>query len=345
MGTPTTWFASVFFFWVLIIESSLSEGCLKQEKDVLLYMKGRFSDMEPYAYPDLSRLQKWEPYINWVDGTDCCQWKGVRCNAITGRVATLTLLDQNYIYDQPSHFNFSDFLVFEDLKALYIDGIDCCVEDAGIQRRKLRNLEVLELDFESNGACKIEHCFSAISSLKSLRLNVATKATLTGKSFQASWKKISSKLRNLEHLYLSLPYLPNEILPSMKKLTSLRTLNLAGNGLDNKFNFSVELGERGSSADTIDDSSLSGIVRRNIRTTMVGLNMPAEGSQEGSNAELPNADMMQDNVKSHEGSAIRDPMMDPYEVNPDDGDDAGDEPTKIPDEGDKEEEINYYGDT
>ncbi|XLR20320.1 hypothetical protein HN51_067084 [Arachis hypogaea] len=238
MGTPTTWFASVFFFWVLIIESSLSEGCLKQEKDVLLYMKGRFSDMEPYAYPDLSRLQKWEPYINWVDGTDCCQWKGVRCNAITGRVATLTLLDQNYIYDQPSHFNFSDFLVFEDLKALYIDGIDCCVEDAGIQRRKLRNLEVLELDFESNGACKIEHCFSAISSLKSLRLNVATKATLTGKSFQASWKKISSKLRNLEHLYLSLPYLPNEILPSMKKLTSLRTLNLAGNGLDNKFNFS-----------------------------------------------------------------------------------------------------------
>ncbi|KAL1322146.1 hypothetical protein AAHE18_14G175400 [Arachis hypogaea] len=233
MGTPTTWFASVFFFWVLIIESSLSEGCLKQEKDVLLYMKGRFSDMEPYAYPDLSRLQKWEPYINWVDGTDCCQWKGVRCNAITGRVATLTLLDQNYIYDQPSHFNFSDFLVFEDLKALYIDGIDCCVEDAGIQRRKLRNLEVLELDFESNGACKIEHCFSAISSLKSLRLNVATKATLT-----ASWKKISSKLRNLEHLYLSLPYLPNEILPSMKKLTSLRTLNLAGNGLDNKFNFS-----------------------------------------------------------------------------------------------------------
>ncbi|XP_016163860.1 uncharacterized protein LOC107606324 [Arachis ipaensis] len=37
--------------------------------------------------------------------------------------------------------------------------------------------------------------------------------------------------------------------------------------------------------------------------------------------------------------------MDQYEVNPDDGDDADDEPPKISDDGDGEEEMNYYGET
>ncbi|RYR75786.1 hypothetical protein Ahy_A01g000369 [Arachis hypogaea] len=41
---------------------------------------------------------------------------------------------------------------------------------------------------------------------------------------------------------------------------------------------------------------------------------------------------MDDDVKSHDGSAIRDPMMDQYEVNPDDRDDAKEEPPEIPDD-------------
>ncbi|RYR50018.1 hypothetical protein Ahy_A07g036569 [Arachis hypogaea] len=55
--------------------------------------------------------------------------------------------------------------------------------------------------------------------------------------------------------------------------------------------------------------------------------------------------IVQDNAESHEGSTIRDPTMDQYEVNPDDGDDADYKPTEIPDDGDEEEEMNYYGDT
>ncbi|KAL4345066.1 hypothetical protein AHAS_Ahas11G0241200 [Arachis hypogaea] len=82
----------------------------------------------------------------------------------------------------------------------------------------------------------------------------------------------------------------------------------------------------------VDDSPLSGAVRRNIKRMIVNLNMPAKGSQEGLNVELPNADMIQDNVEIHKGSTIRNSRMDRYEVNPDDGDDADDEPTKIPDE-------------
>ncbi|KAL4299951.1 hypothetical protein AHAS_Ahas17G0152200 [Arachis hypogaea] len=78
---------------------------------------------------------------------------------------------------------------------------------------------------------------------------------------------------------------------------------------------------------------------------MVDLNMPPEGSQEGSTVEVRKADLMDDGVESHDGSTIRDPMMDQYEVNPDNGDDADEEPPKIFDDGDEEEEMNYYGDT
>ncbi|RYQ79516.1 hypothetical protein Ahy_Scaffold6g108271 isoform B [Arachis hypogaea] len=108
--------------------------------------------------------------------------------------------------------------------------------------------------------------------------------------------------------------------------------------------FLVDLGGRGSSADTINESLLSGLVRQNIRRTMVDLNMAPEGSQEGSNIEVDNAELG-GGVESHDGSTVRDPMMDQYEANPDDGDNAEEEPAKIPDDGDDEEEMNFYGNT
>ncbi|RYR27787.1 hypothetical protein Ahy_B01g051845 [Arachis hypogaea] len=73
--------------------------------------------------------------------------------------------------------------------------------------------------------------------------------------------------------------------------------------------------------------------------------MPPEGSQEGSNVEVRNVDLMDDGLESHDGSAIGDPMMEQYEVNPDDGDDADEEPAEIPYDGDEEEEMTYYSDT
>ncbi|RYQ95773.1 hypothetical protein Ahy_B08g091128 [Arachis hypogaea] len=128
------------------------------------------------------------------------------------------------------------------------------------------------------------------------------------------------------------------IVPEINSLTALKNLILHSVGKQ----YTKRLGGRGSYADTVDDSPSSGAVRRNIRRMMVDLNMPPEGSQEGSNIDLPNAGMMQDNDESHKGSVIRDPMMDPYEVNPDDGDDANDKPTEIPDDGDDGEEMNFY---
>ncbi|XP_057759483.1 uncharacterized protein LOC130979939 [Arachis stenosperma] len=111
------------------------------------------------------------------------------------------------------------------------------------------------------------------------------------------------------------------------------------------FVYLVEVGGRGSSADTVDNNLLNGAVRQTIRRTMVDLNMPPEGSQKGSNIEARNADLMDDGVESHDGSVVRDPMMDQYEVNPDDENVADEKPAEIPDDGDEEDEMNYYGDT
>nr|XP_029148112.1 uncharacterized protein LOC114925151 [Arachis hypogaea] len=73
--------------------------------------------------------------------------------------------------------------------------------------------------------------------------------------------------------------------------------------------FFVDFGGRGSSADTVDDSPTSGIVRRTIKRTMVDLNMPPEGSQEGSNVKVRNVNLMDNGLESHNGSANRDPIM------------------------------------
>ncbi|KAL4321844.1 hypothetical protein AHAS_Ahas14G0151100 [Arachis hypogaea] len=109
--------------------------------------------------------------------------------------------------------------------------------------------------------------------------------------------------------------------------------------------FLVDFGGRGSSANTLNDSLTSGVVRRIIRRTMVDLNMPPEDSQEGCNVEVCNIDLMDDGLESHDGSAIIDTMMEQYEVNPDDGDDVDEEPPEIPNDCEEEEEMNYYGDT
>ncbi|KAL4389971.1 uncharacterized protein DS421_3g70780 [Arachis hypogaea] len=76
---------------------------------------------------------------------------------------------------------------------------------------------------------------------------------------------------------------------------------------------------------------------------MVDINMPSKDSQEGSNIKDFNDGMMEVDFESHEGYAIRDPTMDPYQVNSNDNEDAETEPIEISDE--EKEEMNYYSDT
>ena len=62
---------------------------------------------------------------------------------------------------------------------------------------------------------------------------------------------------------------------------------------------------------------------------MVNLNMPPESSQEGSNVEDSNDGIIQTDIEIYEGSTIRYLMTDPYQVKPNDGENAKTEPMKI----------------
>ncbi|MCI58672.1 LRR receptor-like serine/threonine-protein kinase FLS2-like, partial [Trifolium medium] len=62
---------------------------------------------------------------------DCCQWKGVECNTTNGRIAKLELnVEQSHI--GPWQLNYSDFIIFKDLKNLDLSGAqisDCTKTD------------------------------------------------------------------------------------------------------------------------------------------------------------------------------------------------------------------------
>ena len=107
----------VCLLFLVLLEAMCCEGCWKEERDALLVLHSRFDF----------------PLSNW-DGPDCCQWEGVECNSTTGRVAQLfwSLLWQNP-KGHEVYLNYSDFVVFKDLKNLYLPStsISGCVGNEG----------------------------------------------------------------------------------------------------------------------------------------------------------------------------------------------------------------------
>ncbi|RDX90107.1 hypothetical protein CR513_28061, partial [Mucuna pruriens] len=148
---------SVILLIFVLLEVMFCEGCWKEEREALLGLNLRF------------RLP-----LSWQwDGTDCCQWEGVECNSSTGRVAKLNLnqLWSSHVYDTQLdwHINYSDFIVFKDLKSLnlsYHYGIISCEDNEGLE-----NLEVLDLSNMDNAASINLFCLNRLSSLKSLYLS------------------------------------------------------------------------------------------------------------------------------------------------------------------------------
>ena len=146
--------------FLVLMEVSCCEGCWKQERDRLLDFKARFGNPDPLFFNVLSDLNSSylgtqelldipEPFINWVDGTDCCQWEGVQCNSTTRRVVKLTLDCAILSY---RYLNLSDFLVFDDLKTLNLSGIVGCVGNGGIyishSSYSLHVLRILCINFQ-----------------------------------------------------------------------------------------------------------------------------------------------------------------------------------------------------
>lgn len=167
-----------------------TEGCLEQERTALVQLKSFLN------YP---------LYLNdWVDvkGSNCCQWEGVECNIISGRVISLNL---NYARGSTSYgyLNVSLFLPFEELKSLYL----CGNKIAGFVDNKVSLL-------------------SAFNNLEELRLcsNYFNDSILSSEKVQP--------MMNLEVLYLYDNLLNNNDLTYLKGLSSLKSLDIRRNQLE-----------------------------------------------------------------------------------------------------------------
>ncbi|CAK7345762.1 unnamed protein product [Dovyalis caffra] len=180
--------------------------------------------------------------------------KASSCNATTGRVTVIYLLDARDLELGDWYLNASLFLPFEELNDLSLsrNGIVGCVENEGFQKLwKLDNLEILDLGGNNfNNTSTLISSLSGLLSLKSLYLNnVGLKGSINihdlnrlrnlevldlrgneiegFKSYHGGEKLLT--LNNLKYLGLGNNRFDNNILSSLKGLSSLNYPNIAYN--------------------------------------------------------------------------------------------------------------------
>lgn len=111
----------------ILLKVTCCEGCWKQEREALIALNSRLGN----AFSSL-------------DNTDCCQWEGVECNTTTRRVTAFKL--QSNI--GPWHLNYSDLIIFKDLKSLYLSSSqisNCSTTNQGYFSYKLYILIVISI--------------------------------------------------------------------------------------------------------------------------------------------------------------------------------------------------------
>ncbi|WVZ07309.1 hypothetical protein V8G54_020655 [Vigna mungo] len=221
-------YGSVTLLIFVLVEVIWCEGCWKEEREALWGLNARF------GFP-----------LSWQwEGTNCCEWEGVECNSFTGRVAKLDLQRLWSVPFIPSdwHLNYSDLVVFKDLKSLNLSrsyGIFDCANSEG-----WKNLEVLDLSDSNIDVTNILVCLNGLPSLKSLYLSYNRfHTTFNGKDIDYDDDDhdgvisilliFSSKLLlRLEILDISQNTLTNYMLPSLGGFTSMKELYLSDTGLD-----------------------------------------------------------------------------------------------------------------
>ncbi|XP_057433634.1 receptor-like protein EIX2 [Lotus japonicus] len=162
---------------------------------------------------------------SWSNEEDCCAWKGVHCDNITGRVTRLDL-NQQYLQGEINLSLFDiEFLSYLDLSINFFSGITLPPTfNQSSKPANFSNIQYLDLSFNDDFHMDNLHWLSKLSSLKFLNLSEINLVNET------SWLQSMSMHPSLLELRLASCQLTN-INPSIKfvNFTSLVTLDLSGN--------------------------------------------------------------------------------------------------------------------
>ncbi|KAI9397320.1 hypothetical protein POPTR_003G026308v4 [Populus trichocarpa] len=188
-------------------------GCLEEERIGLLEIQ---SLIDPYGF-----------YLrDWMDSSNCCEWRRIECDNTTRRVIQLSLRGRRDWGLGDWVLNASLFQPFKELQSLELgkNGIVGCLENEGFEvlSSKLRNLDLSQNRFNNDKS--ILSCFNGLSTLKSLDLS---DNELRGSGF----KVLSSRLKKMENLHLSGNQCNDSIFSSLTGFSSLKFLDLAYNQL------------------------------------------------------------------------------------------------------------------
>ncbi|KAI4351739.1 hypothetical protein L6164_006064 [Bauhinia variegata] len=183
---------------------------------------------------------------SWSVEQDCCQWKGIVRDSITGRVTGLSLPCSTHLSpytekEDKSHcltgeihpsllqLEFLNYLNLShnDFKAIQFDSVSLpwsCGDSSN------SNLQYLDLSYNNDLHIENLHWLSCFSSLKYLQLSAIDLHRET------SWLQSLTMLPKLSELYLKSCHL-GKIYPSLEyaNFTSLKVLDLSRNGFNSEF--------------------------------------------------------------------------------------------------------------